>query len=297
MNACADVLALCAQHNEADPDRLIVRLCRELLDQCPTSAGPTPLKILGSLRGVRRYYSRPIHPATGCSGLLVPYDGGYEITVHGGEPAERQHFSIAHEVVHTYFREACPDCPASPEQERLCDLGAAELTMPSTRFAATISKLGLTLASIDHVAAEFGVSFEAAARRAVILTEDPACMLAATISTGAAESPTPAELRIVKSWHSPAWRRERVDYRGLAIDPDSVIAQAFRHQDERQARADIGIVACPGVHKVQARGYAYPLPGNPAHRQVVAIVSSITTASRHGRQELRPRLGCHRQAG
>ena len=221
MNASADVQALCAKHNETDPERLIVRLCRELLDQCPTSTEPTPLKVLGSVRGVRRYYSRSIHPATGCSGLLVPDDGGYEITVHGGEPAERQNFSIAHEIVHTYFREACPDCLASTEQELLCDLGAAELTMPSTRFAAAISELGLTLASIDHAAAEFAVSFEAAARRAVSLSGEPACMLVATVSEVAAVSPPQAELRIVKSWHSPTWRRGRVDYRGLAIDPDS----------------------------------------------------------------------------
>jgi hypothetical protein len=222
MDARADVLALCAKHNDTDPDRLIVRLCRELLDQCPTSTGPTPLKVLGSLRGVRRYYSRPIHPATGCSGLLVPDDGGYEITVNAGEPVERQNFSIAHEVVHTYFREACPGCWASPEQERLCDLGAAELTMPSTRFAVAISKLGLTLASIDYAPAEFAVSFEAAARRAVSIAVEPAWMLVATVPAGAAASPVQAGLRIVKSWHSPAWRRGKVDYRGLAIDPNTL---------------------------------------------------------------------------
>jgi Uncharacterised protein family (UPF0261) len=45
------VLELCRRHGEADPERLIVALCEELLARCPTDRGPSPLRVLGSCRG------------------------------------------------------------------------------------------------------------------------------------------------------------------------------------------------------------------------------------------------------
>jgi len=273
-----DIAALCAMHGEADPERLILRLCRELIDQCPAEVGPTQLKILGSLRGVRRYHSRPIHTGTGCSGLLVSYDGGYEITVHAGEPAARQNFSVAHEIVHTYFREACLGCLTSSAQERLCDIGAAELTMPSERFSTAVASWGLTLAGIDRCAAEFAVSFEAAARRSVSLTSYPACVLIAVGSARAER--TPAQLRpderqqvlqVVKSWRSRTWPSGASNDK-FAIEPESLIAQAYSHQDQRHGRIALGIASRPDIYEIQARGYAYPLPGKPGHQQVVALV-------------------------
>ena len=114
--------------------------------------------MLGSVQGVRAYHCEPINPAAGCSGLLVPRDGGYEITVCSDEPEGRQNFSIAHEIVHTFFREICPTTTASAEEERLCDLGAAVLTMPAARFGVFVATRPLTFATIDECRREFAVS-------------------------------------------------------------------------------------------------------------------------------------------
>ena len=167
-------------------------------------------------------------PETGCSGLLVPCDGGYEITVHAGEPPERQNFSTAHEIVHTFFREACPRPQPSPQEEKLCDLGAAELTMPALRFAACLAAASLSLAGLDECRHEFAVSFEAAGRRAMEMTDEPACMIIATVTRPVdrkrlgSGQPT---LRVIKSWQSRTWPRND-GYENRAVSLASLAGQA-----------------------------------------------------------------------
>ena len=271
------VLALCRLHHETHPQQLIIRLCRQLLDQHPVASGPSPLLVLGSLRGVRRYHSRPIDPKVGCSGLLIPCDGGYEIAVHSGEPQERQNFSIAHEIVHTFFREAYSSLRPSVQEEALCDLGAAELIMPAARFATYLAEKRLSLFGIDQCRQEYAVSLEAAARRAIELTEVPSCFLIATIAKaiGQSRSEDQQALRIIKWWCSRAWHAE-VDYTDRPLSLTCLAGQAFTDQDERRGRTTLGIVDCSQIYEVQARGYAYPLPDNPAYRQVVVLASHVS---------------------
>jgi len=223
------------------------------------------------MQGVRRYDTRLIHPSTGCSGLLVPSDGGFEITVHAGEPKERQNFSVAHEIVHTFFREASPCIRPSLQEERLCDLGAAELAMPSARFSACLAGKGLSLTGIDECGKEFAVSFEAAGRRSISLTSEPACLLIATVSrTKKQEHAGELVLRITKWWQSQTWP-ESNGYQSLAVDPASLIGRAFTHQDQRHGSASLGVAFHPRIYELEARGYSYPLPNDPAHRQVVTL--------------------------
>jgi hypothetical protein len=53
--------------------------------------------------------------------------------------------------------------------------------------------------------------------------------------------------------------------------PGSMMGQAFVHQDERRGQVPLGLQFHPGTYQLEARGYAYALPGNPAHRQVVSL--------------------------
>jgi hypothetical protein len=279
LNLTDPVAVLCRHHHETDPEQLILRLCRQLLAECPTGAGLTPLHVLGSCQGVRSYNSKPIHPEAGCSGLLIPSDGGYEITVNSSEPQERQNFSIAHEIVHTFFRDACPCIQPTPQEEELCNLGAAELTMPAGRFTSHLAAAGLTFAGIDSCKQEFAVSFAAAARRAVNLTREQACLFtAAPGGTAALDRPDADRslLRITRWRPSPSWRQPQAREND-PVTLASLPGQAFVHQDERRGQASLGLQSHPGTYLVEARGYAYPLPCNPDHHQVVTLARVLQT--------------------
>lgn len=173
------VQALCDHHGEPDPEALILRLCRELLAHQPTKFGQTPLNVLGSYRLIRKVHRVPLAGRAGCSGVLVQRDGGYEVRLDEDEPPGRQHRSFGHEIVHTFFREVHPG-PPGPEEETLCELGAAELTMPEARIRAFMTgRETITFGVVNACRDEFGVTHDAAARRLVELTDAAICYLVA----------------------------------------------------------------------------------------------------------------------
>jgi hypothetical protein len=271
------VLELCKHHGEVDPEALIVRLCRELVDECPNDQGPTPLNVLGSIRLIRECVPGEIPVHTSCSGLLVPNDGGYNVIVNADEPEERRHFSFAHEIVHTFFREVSPGVKdPSSEEEQLCDIGAAELTMPRLRFLNRMSDEPLSFALIENLHEEFGTSFEASGRRALTLTVDMACLFVASPAKTRRQKQLDrgeAILRIT-SWNSSdAWPDGRT-YKNLPVAEDSIIGEAFANLDERTGRGPLGIPYCSTEYDIEARAYTYQRGANADHRQVVALAKA-----------------------
>ena len=88
-------------------------------------------------------------------------------------PASRKvdtNFSTAHEIVHTFFWKLRPAATPSAEEEKLCNLGAATLTMPAARFSPFLAARPLCFATIEECQREFAVSLVAAGRRAMALT-------------------------------------------------------------------------------------------------------------------------------
>ena len=271
------VQALCLFHGDGDPEALILRLCRELLGEQPSDAGPTPLPVLGSCRCIRKVVSRSLARRSGCSGILTPLDGGYVVALDEAEPPGRQRRSLAHEIVHTFFREVSSG-PAGREEERLCELGAAELTMPLERIGGFLGNREIiSFDLVNECASEFEVTNDAAARRLVELSPRPVCYLVARVRrTRRQEDFGLGRPRLrVASWALSSSWPDRRPYLGLAFEPASLVAQAFEAQDLRGGRSALGTTHRDGVYDIEAVGYMFPLRGEP-RRQVAVLVRGIT---------------------
>lgn len=158
-----------------DPRSEVTRRAQELNQQLRSyGAVEDPrqrIEILASLAGIK------VSPMVG-SGLLgqreaLLYrnsDGTAHVFYDSSYPRGRVNFSIAHEVIHTFFPNSgggarfrnlhADDSREANELERLCDLGAAELLMPEQEFQeATAGEMGLHL--VPGFSERFGSSFEA----------------------------------------------------------------------------------------------------------------------------------------
>lgn len=105
-----------------------------------------------------------------CDGSIRPlglaFADGFRITINRSLPTTRLRFTLAHELCHTFFYEHVPEMKFMPHEidqaeERLCNIGAAELLMP-TRSVLRIAKgQPICLRSLEGFANTFGVSTEA----------------------------------------------------------------------------------------------------------------------------------------
>lgn len=113
----------------------------------------------------------------GNHGALKVRDGNWHIGVPANLSPERRRFSIAHEIGHILLFNAVADSPAlvrelgstaiHPQVERLCNLAAAHILMPSKSVFGDLSELGTSTARniLNDLSTRYYVSYEAMARR------------------------------------------------------------------------------------------------------------------------------------
>jgi hypothetical protein len=177
--------------------------------------------------------------------------------------------------MHTFFRELHPG-PPGPEEEKLCELGAGELTMPAGRLRQFIKGRGpVGFDLVNEVAQEFGVSPDAAARRLVELSDEPMCYLVACMMRTKKQDQfglgTP-QLRVASWTQSASWPDQR-PMRSLAVEPNSLIEQAFFNQDFQAGHGPAGIRYREGVFDIEAAGYTFPQRGKV--RSQVAVLLRV----------------------
>jgi len=125
--------------------------------------------------------------ALAVDGLLAKTDDGLMVvTLRKSAPSKRKRFTLAHEVAHAMLFEALtlrderlgePITGHDLEEERLCNLAAAEMLMPRIFFARDIRKDDiLTPLSLFRAAATYGVSLQAAANQAVSILPSLICV-------------------------------------------------------------------------------------------------------------------------
>jgi len=123
------------------------------------------------------------------------YSDGFRVHLNASSPQPRRKFTLAHEICHTFFYEAVPEVKflqhdVDPLEERLCNVGAAELLIPETHVRRFAQQFPVGLKALESIALEYGVSMECALIRLVTLklwnaqlsvwkrsaTEDDACI-------------------------------------------------------------------------------------------------------------------------
>jgi hypothetical protein len=102
-------------------------------------------------------YIQPI----GCS-----FRDGFRMVLKGGSAQTRSRFTIAHELCHTFFYELVPEVKfrsqeVDAEEERLCNLGAGELLIPTNSLKRRAKRNRVSVDSLEELAATYVVSPEA----------------------------------------------------------------------------------------------------------------------------------------
>ena len=121
--------------------------------------------------------------------LIKRPDGHITVFLNSRQPRLRHRFSIAHELshllledvlgketIHRRRRFAPHQDPEGQRIEALCNMMASSLLMPKERVTEIASRVGWTAGSVQMIAKNFDVSFEAAARRYAKVNPHPSAM-------------------------------------------------------------------------------------------------------------------------
>jgi Zn-dependent peptidase ImmA (M78 family) len=196
-----------------DPQREVVRRARALNQKLRNwgdeIANPRErLEVLASLAGLKVAPMSGSGLGSGAREALVykDRDGSRRIYYDPTLPEGRANFSIAHEIVHTFFppsgsgarfRSLCADdSREANELVLLCHRGAAELLMPVEEFAAEIGDEA-SLSSVPRLCHRFGSSYEATVYR--LATAHSGVALAGLLQFRYRKE----ELRRIASQHQP----------------------------------------------------------------------------------------------
>jgi Zn-dependent peptidase ImmA (M78 family) len=166
---------------------LVIERSKKLVDTFAKQRGhkepPFPATELAKLNGIKTIEKADLGTT---SAILIKDPDGYTIKVNGRNSSARQNFSCAHEIGHTFLHElnrplhidqdefrTGSQRKGNYERERLCDMAAAELLMPTDVFRQHLINTGISVNSIEKLANTFMVSALAVAYRIAELSPKP----------------------------------------------------------------------------------------------------------------------------
>jgi Zn-dependent peptidase ImmA (M78 family) len=174
---------LCSRWHARAPHFAIRRAVTSTFDGLDRLPLPIQLGPLAYQRNIIRIVPSQIP----VDGIISSADGKtFRIEVNRDHGPERQRFTCAHEIGHTFFFEldrlrqgsafrlqesSLENLPTGSDEEYLCNLAAAEILLPFGHFHAQLELLGLSTGSLPTLARRFGVSLQAASRRLAQLSE------------------------------------------------------------------------------------------------------------------------------
>ena len=182
MAISAGLAALCQAQGVATPDGAIRGACAKLLHALGLNRPPVALKPLCDALDVSVHWDNaPARELRGDASLAS--DGtGLSIRIHRRGPSGWRHsrFLVAHELIHALIIRLLRDKTLIDsldatrsdmlELERLCDLGAYELLMPSIAFRESMVRLPLGAEVLRLLYDQYLVTTGAVASRIALLT-------------------------------------------------------------------------------------------------------------------------------
>ncbi len=149
------------------PIEAVIFHAEMLLMESGMTEPPFSPTIYAPLRSVKEVLYKDLK----IDGRLIPYEDGFIIELRKDRPKERINFTFAHELAHTFFYEAVPsvkfrtNAPDHPQQdedeERLCNIAASELLMPTPIFSKVIEEFSPSPQSLKEVSQLFETSLTA----------------------------------------------------------------------------------------------------------------------------------------
>lgn len=233
--------------------------------------------------------------------LLIPVGrDGFRIVCNAKVRSEgRRRFSIAHEIAHTLLPDAektyhlrtkkgehCYRTEKARQEERLCDLAAAEMLMPGPVFRESIANHGVRAASVPLLAQFYGVSREAAALRMIELSRGPLAVgffrygLRPSVEGKPEGSLKPVErrtaYRVQRAFRSPGF--PYLFPRGKSVHHSSVIYRAAIENRELTGMEMFSLARCRCRLELSAVPLA--LRGSTSEPPLVCAVFNTAMATR-----------------
>jgi hypothetical protein len=248
-------------------------------------------------RVLARVLGIPIHYQQGLGSvdaLILRRGEGFHIlarkdVAHPG----RLNFTLAHELAHTFFagaeaqihlrardRRAYERTPQAPILERLCDLGASEMLMPSPHFDEAAAALGFTGAAAPRLAERYETSLEATALRLVRWNAPATCAFglfeyalrpsARARAAGGALDAEVARYRVRRLFRSASF--PFLFPEGKSVPRESVIYRASLGRGTLEAREAFAL----GERRATLRVCAYPLHRGDAVEEPPLVCAAFT---------------------
>lgn len=170
----------CNYWNERSTLGAVRKAIRTIIPELSKSNLPINLESAARYVGIEQIVDADMVNTDGL--LNATRSGAYVVSLKKGQSRSRRRFTLAHEMGHAivYSGMAGADtiewnrpieCRGKTEdekdEERLCDLIAAELLMPVVQFSGVMGEIGVCAGTIPEIARRFGVSLQATCRRLV----------------------------------------------------------------------------------------------------------------------------------
>ena len=225
-----------------------------------------------------------VRPNAAVADARVFWADGYEIEYNPHRPRARVNFSIAHEIAHTFF----PDCAAELRHrsresweepnwqlEVLCNLGAAELTMPVASFLADDDAV-VTIEELMRLRKRFEVSAEAVLIRLVKLASSRvACFSATRLPKANNTAEYQIHYRIGSSrWSGRVLDRARRRFESGVLDQCAAIGSTAKGTERLEPNGpDVHVEAValpplPGTGNLRVAGFMRPAEEAPEVRGI-----------------------------